>query len=80
MKNSDFWKRKLTSRKFWAALIGVITSLCVVFGVDGLTTEQIVAVVSSSGVLIAYIASETCIDLKENEKSESQKAPDEENK
>lgn len=72
MKNSEFWKRKLTSRKFWAALIGVVTSLCVVFGVDGLTTEQIIAVISSCGVLVAYIASETCIDLQESKKDNAQ--------
>ena len=75
MNNLEFWKKKLSSRKFWAAIVGVVTALCVAFGVDGLTTEQIVAIVSSLGVLVAYIVSETCLDMKK-----SSKAPESEEK
>ncbi len=59
----DFVK-KLTSRKFWAALIGVIMNACVIFGVPDITTEQIIALVSASSTLIAYILGEGFIDAK----------------
>jgi uncharacterized membrane protein len=49
------WKQKLTSRKFWAAVIGFITAILVAFGVDDLTIEQIVT-------LIAYIIGEGMVD------------------
>ncbi len=56
------WKRKLTSRKFWAAIIGFITSLLVAFKVDSLTIEQVTAVVSAISILIAYIIGEGLVD------------------
>ena len=59
------WKRKLTSRKFWAAVIGVIISVMVLFGADTQQQERIVAVVSSTAVLVSYIIGEGLVD-KEN--------------
>lgn len=56
------WKSKLTSRKFWAAVIGFITALLVAFGVDDLTIEQVASVISASAVLIAYIIGEGMVD------------------
>jgi len=56
------WKQKLTSRKFWAAVIGFITAILVAFGVDDLTIEQVVSVISASAVLIAYIIGEGIAD------------------
>lgn len=61
MKKID-WTRKLTSRKFWAAIIGFITPLLVIFGVDSLTIEQVVGLVASMGVLISYIIGEGMVD------------------
>lgn len=56
------WKQKLTSRKFWAALIGVATSLMVLFGVNDITMEQVVGLISTMSVLIAYIIGEGLVD------------------
>lgn len=56
------WKQKLTSRKFWVAVIGFVTALMAAFGVDNLTIEQVVSVISASSVLIAYIIGEGIID------------------
>ena len=58
------WKQKLTSRKFWAAVIGFITALLIAFGVNDLTVEQVVSVVSAMSVLIAYIIGEGLVDAK----------------
>lgn len=56
------WKSKLTSRKFWAAVIGFITALLVAFGVDDLTIEQVVALITAASTLIAYIIGEGMVD------------------
>lgn len=56
------WKRKLTSRKFWLAVIGFVTALLVVFNVDKLTVEQVVAIISALGTLVAYIIGEGMTD------------------
>lgn len=56
------WKRKLTSRKFWVAIIGFITAIMVAFNVDKLTVEQVVAIVSALGTLVAYIIGEGMTD------------------
>ena len=68
------WKRKLTSRKFWAAIIGFITTLLVAFNVPTLKVEQVIAIISSVSVLVAYIIGEGLVDStrdKENKKDEN---------
>lgn len=57
-------KRKLSSRKFWAALGGFVCALCVLFGVDEITTEKLVALIGSMGVLAVYILTEGYIDAQ----------------
>lgn len=56
------WKQKLTSRKFWTAVIGFVTALLMAFKVDELTIEQVVSLISATAVLIAYIIGEGMVD------------------
>lgn len=56
------WKQKLTSRKFWAAIVTFITTLLVAFGIPDLTIEQVVAVVTAGSSMIAYIVGEGLVD------------------
>ncbi|HAE43378.1 MAG TPA: hypothetical protein DCG34_10775 [Clostridiales bacterium] len=56
------WKQKLTSRKFWAAVTGFVTAILMVFKVDEMTIEQVIAIISASSVLIAYIIGEGLVD------------------
>lgn len=56
------WKQKLTSRKFWAAVIGFVTAMMVAFGVNDLTIEQVVAIITAASTLIAYIIGEGMVD------------------
>lgn len=58
------WKRKLTSRKFWLAVIGFVTALLIAFNVDKLTIEQVTAIITAVGVLVAYILGESYVDGK----------------
>ena len=57
------WKRKLTSRKFWLAVIGFVTAILVAFNVDKLTVEQVMAIISALGTLVAYIIGEGMTDV-----------------
>lgn len=56
------WKEKLTSRKFWAAVVGVIISIMVLCGVDTDTQQKTVAIITASATLIAYIVGEGLTD------------------
>lgn len=66
------WKRKLTSRKFWVAVVGFITAILVALHIDQMTIEQVTAIVSAMATLIAYIIGEGLTDAahikNENEK------------
>lgn len=56
------WKQKLTSRKFWAAVIGFVTAILVAFGVNDPTIEQVVGMITAASTLIAYIIGEGMVD------------------
>ena len=64
------WKSKLASRKFWSAVAGVIVALCAAFGADEMTTQQITAVVTAAGVLVAYIFAESYVDANRSDQSD----------
>lgn len=56
------WKRKLTSRKFWAAVVGFVTPLLIAFGVSDGDVTQIVSIIMAGATLIAYIIGEGLTD------------------
>lgn len=56
------WKSKLTSRRFWAAIIGFATAIMIAFGMSDMTIQQIIAIISGSATLIAYIIGEGLVD------------------
>lgn len=62
------WKAKLTSRKFWAAVIGFVTAILAAFNVSNLTIEQVVAIITACSTLIAYIIGEGLVDASRNER------------
>lgn len=54
--------QKLTSRKFWVAIVGFITPLLIVFNVPDLTIEQVTTTIMSGASLIAYVIGEGLVD------------------
>lgn len=56
------WKRKLSSRKFWAAIIGFVTPLLLSFGVSHELVTQIAGIIISGATAIAYILGEGLVD------------------
>lgn len=60
--NEIDWGRKLTSRKFWLAVVGLVSGLLMAFKVDGETVETICGVIMSAASVIAYIINEGLVD------------------
>lgn len=56
------WKKKLTSRKFWLALVGFVTPLLLAFKMESTEVTQIVSIIMAGGSLIAYVLGESAID------------------
>ena len=54
--------KRLTSRKFWAAVITFVTTILVAFGVPDLTIEQVTAIITAGASMIAYIIGEGLVD------------------
>ena len=61
------WVRKLTSRKFWVAVVSFITALLVAFNVDPGSIEQVASIIMSFASLIAYILAEGLVDAANKE-------------
>lgn len=56
------WKRKLTSRKFWAAIAQFVTMLLLAFGKDQETATQVTALIMAGAAVVAYIIGEGLAD------------------
>ncbi|MCI8811200.1 MAG: hypothetical protein HFF84_14095 [Oscillibacter sp.] len=58
------WKRKLSSRKLWAAVAGVVTGLAMVFGLDENTISTVAGAVVSMASVAVYILAESKVDAE----------------
>ena len=56
------WKRKLTSRKFWAAAVGFVTPIMIAAGATDNSITQVKAIIMGGATLIAYIIGEGMTD------------------
>ena len=56
------WKAKLTSRKFWAAIIAFVTTILMALNVDQLTVTQIVSILGGVATMCVYILGESVVD------------------
>ena len=56
------WKQKLTSRKFWAAVVNFVTQLMIAFNATESTATQVAAVIMAGAGVIAYIVGEGLAD------------------
>lgn len=58
------WKKKLTSRKMWAAIAEFVTMLYVALGGAEEQATQIAALIMAGAGMVAYIVAEGLIDAK----------------
>ena len=63
------WKRKLSSRKLWAAVAGIVTGLAMVFGLDEGTISSVAGAVVSVASVMAYIITEGKVDAESVKKA-----------
>jgi len=54
--------RKLTSRKFWLAVVAFITPLLLAFGVAEDAVTQVTAIIMAGADVLAYIVAEGMTD------------------
>lgn len=56
------WKKKLTSRKFWMAVVGFISPLLLAFNVAEDNVTQVTAIIMAGADVVAYILAEGLVD------------------
>lgn len=64
MNDKINWKQKLASRKFWALVAALGTSVLVAFGAGDEVVTQVTGVIGAVGSVIAYIFAEAYVDGK----------------
>lgn len=63
------WKQKLSSRKLWAAVAGIVTGLAIVFGLDEGAISNVAGAVVSMASVLAYIITEGRVDAESVKKA-----------
>ena len=58
------WKSKLTSRKFWVAVVGLVSGLIIAFGGNAETVETVSGCIMSAASVVAYIIGEGLADAQ----------------
>lgn len=56
------WKRKLSSRKFWALVAGVATSVLVLLGAGDEAIVKVAGLITATGSVIVYMLAEAHVD------------------
>ena len=56
------WKRKLTSRKFWAAVCGFVSMLIIALGRNAETAQTVTGLIMAGASLVAYMIGEGLAD------------------
>lgn len=56
------WKQKLSSRKLWAALVGVVVGVAMAFGLSESEWSEVAGIVTSLVSVVAYIFGEAKVD------------------
>lgn len=59
------WASKLTSRKFWMALAGLVSGLVIAFGGTEASADRITGLIMSAASVVAYVFGEGLIDAAE---------------
>lgn len=62
MKMKIDWKRKLSSRKFWALIAGFTSSILIAFNFTENVIVQVTAVITAFGSIAIYTLAEASVD------------------
>ncbi|MBR4551527.1 MAG: hypothetical protein IKO13_04480 [Oscillospiraceae bacterium] len=62
MEHRNDWKSKLTSRKLWMAICGLVSGILIALRLDEHEVTQITGIIMAAGSVIAYIIGEGWAD------------------
>jgi hypothetical protein len=62
VNNKINWAKKLTSRKFWAAVAGFVGPLMLAFGASESVAAEVTALIMAGASVVAYIIGEGLVD------------------
>ena len=66
MENKINWKQKMTSRKLWFAIVGVVIGAAMAFGIEGSELQEVIGLIAGAaaaiGSFIGYIDGESAVD------------------
>lgn len=60
MKEQIF--QKLTSRKFWVAIVGIVVGIAAAFGIDENDYAQMVGLIGAIASALSYVFAEASVD------------------
>jgi uncharacterized membrane protein len=60
--NKIDWIRKLTSRKLWVAVVGLVTSMLLIFGMAESDASQIAGIIMQAATVLGYLLAEGLTD------------------
>lgn len=66
------WKKKLTSRKLWLAVVGFVTPTLLAFGIAESVVTQVASIIMAGATVVSYIIGEGLIDAANTSKDESE--------
>lgn len=66
MKSID-WKRKLTSRKWWGAIVNFVTMIMIANGATEGSAKQVACIIMAGAVLIATTLAEGFVDASHSQ-------------
>jgi hypothetical protein len=58
------WRRKLSSRKLWCAILGVVLSVMTMYGSSEDDKTKVTGLITATGTLVIYILAESSVDKK----------------
>lgn len=68
--SKEDWLRKLSSRKFWAMLAGLVVCICAFFAMPDKDVAKITALIGAFGDLAIYMLSEAMADAANSTRTE----------
>ncbi len=71
-ENKIDWKRKLTSRKFWVAIAGLVTGLILAFGGSQDNADTVSGCIMAAASVVAYTIGEGLSDSAHSANTEKE--------
>lgn len=65
--NKIDWKRKFSSRKFWALVVTFVTAFLFAFNFSESEVTQAASIITAGGAVVAYILGESHVDASKKD-------------